>query len=241
MDGRQEKAGADEEKGAGKVLNDKRSYLQYGGLAVLLFLLFGMQDLLFKAVDYHGAVSCVDVDLQMSPMAAFWILIWLLPKLLLFSVCFYQFVRIYESKSCYFFIRNTKKNVLYLIITKRVLLMMLGYILIRIIGLGVLGVFPQTAGDLAYILMEAMWIMVLYLSAVCLWSWSRAQWISMAVIAAVIIACFAVQLGWDEGLFADMLLIDSPDPILVFAVITIILFVLSKDMTLRFYDRAGGV
>lgn len=118
---------------------------------------------------------------------------------------------------------------------------MLGYILIRIIGLGVLGVFPQTAGDLAYILMEAMWIMVLYLSAVCLWSWSRAQWISMAVIAAVIIACFAVQLGWDEGLFADMLLINSPDPILVFTVITIILFVLSKDMTLRFYDRAGGV
>ena len=57
MDGRQEKTGADEEKGAGKVLNDKRSYLQYGGLAVLLFLLFGMQDLLFKAVDYHGAVS----------------------------------------------------------------------------------------------------------------------------------------------------------------------------------------
>ena len=56
-------------------------------------LLFGMQDLLFKAVDYHGAVSCVDVDLQMSPMAAFWILIWLLPKLLMFSVCFYQFVR----------------------------------------------------------------------------------------------------------------------------------------------------
>ena len=31
------------------MLNDKRSYLQYGGLAVLLFLLFGMQDLLFKA------------------------------------------------------------------------------------------------------------------------------------------------------------------------------------------------
>ena len=92
------------------MLNDKRSYLQYGGLAVLLFLLFGMQDLLFKAVDYHGAVSCVDVDLQMSPMAAFWILIWLLPKLLMFSVCFYQFVRIYESKSCYFFIRNTKKK-----------------------------------------------------------------------------------------------------------------------------------
>ena len=159
----------------------------------------------------------------------------------MFSVCFYQFVRIYESKSCYFFIRNTKKNVLYLIITKRVLLMMLGYILIRIIGLGVLGVFPQTAGDLAYILMEAMWIMVLYLSAVCLWSWSRAQWIRMAVIAAVIIVCCAVQLGGDEGMFADMLLIDSPDPILVFAVITIILFVLSKDMTLRFYDRAGGV
>ena len=44
-----------------------------------------------------------------------------------------------------------------------------------------------------------------------------------------------------EDVAADMLLIDSPDPILVFAVITIILFVLSKDMTLRFYDRAGGV
>ena len=65
--------------------------------------------------------------------------------------------------------------------------------------------------------------------------------IILGCIIAVIIACFAVQLGWDEGLFADMLLIDSPDPILVFAVITIILFVLSKDMTLRFYDRAGGV
>ena len=222
-------------------LKDKKVLLKHIGFNILLFALFCMQDLLIETEKYADSVACISVDLQVSPMASFWVLIWLFPKLLMYSVCFYQFIRIYESQSCYFIIRNSQKNDLYIIITKKVLQMMLSYFLVRIVELSVLGIFPQALEDISYILMEMMWILFLYLCSVCIWSIIKTQWICMVVISVVITMCFVILLNFYENIFTQMLFIRSNNSFFIFIALTILLFILSMKMTLKFYYREGGV
>ena len=222
-------------------MKDKKVLLKHIGFNILLFALFCMQDLLIEAEKYADSVACISVDLQVSPMASFWVLIWLFPKLLMYSVCFYQFIRIYESQSCCFIIRNSQKNDLYIIITKKVLQMMLSYFLVRIVELSVLGIFPQALEDISYILMEMMWILFLYLGSVCIWSVIKTQWICMVVISVVITMCFVILLNFYENIFTQMLFIRSNNSFFIFIALIILLFILSMKMTLKFYYREGGV
>ena len=222
-------------------MKDKKVLLKHIGFNILLFALFCMQDLLIETEKYADSVACISVDLQVSPMASFWVLIWLFPKLLMYSVCFYQFIRIYESQSCYFIIRNSQKNDLYIIITKKVLQMMLSYFLVRTVELSVLGIFPQALEDISYILMEMMWILFLYLCSVCIWSIIKTQWICMVVISVVITMCFVILLNFYENIFTQMLFIRSNNSFFIFIALTILLFILSMKMTLKFYYREGGV